>query len=566
MADGFRFQLSELIERPGDNPAISARFDFVGSRSLLDSLSQVSGTYANEQPISVTAFREDSGFKIRTFFDDFYNRFHIYPKTVAFGAISATVSSSVYVWNGYLSSASLTGIVISGTEDLYVEGPSLPSSFSALEAKEYNLVASQEGAVTLNALVEFSFSTGEELFVSATGTRAKISPVYPNWSSAFIIEYSFRTDIITTRSGREQRRAIRQTPRKRFQFEASPYGATWRTFLQTMALWQNNTIFLPEYPRSVALASPLYAESQTVVLVEDAPDWVVVGGSIILAHKEHHEVRIVQDVDGNVVTFTSASSYEFPAGSKLYYSVAGRLDASVSATRETNRVASVSVDFSVTPGSEEEEDYGTAGTTFKGRELFTVRPNWAAQPDVSFEWPRDVVDYDRGRTEIKTIIEFGTQTTTFTFVGRDFSGAEALRKLFCRMKGQQGEFYYPTWSPDIILKDTVDVGSRVLRIEGTDFATAFKDSTVFKAILIMKKDGTLLPRVVESIGTIDDLEGVDSTLVVTTAFDFALSEDTVRMICWLPVCRFASDSLTMEWLSSTVAQCQMSLKTLEDLS
>jgi hypothetical protein len=229
-------------------------------------------------------------------------------------------------------------------------------------------------------------------------------------------------------------------------------------------------------------------------------------------------------------------------------------------------VGSIRATFDVTPVSEPFVNPPVAPETFKGRELFMTRPNWGSQPSIDFKAIRDVVDFDRGKTAVFTPVAFQSRVSTYSYIGRDYDTAKAALDFFCRMLGQAKEFYMPTWEQDIIIKGTTSSGSTHIRVAGTSFATAYADSTVYKALTVFLLDGTIYHRIVADIYVVDDLIGQDSIISVTEAFPEILDANNVRMISWLPVWRHASDTLTVEWKTNSVAQYQMAMKMLEDLA
>lgn len=567
MADGFFFALSEQIERPDDLAVIRERATPVGARSLLDSTNfSYDAEFTNTQPVELVSDVDRGGFKFQSFFEDFYNRVHILPMFVDFGAVASLTSRPVVVWNAYFKTVDLTGIEIFNGDDLSVEGDTLPAEFLALGWKTYQIIAFEAGTININATISFEFDAPETVTISATGIRAKVAPIEPNWQQSLVLTYSFKTDMVQTRSGKEQRRALRQTPRKTLEFTGNPRGASLREFEIVMASWQNNVVIMPEYPRMIELAMEMAPGSNEATFIGTAPDWLVEDALVVLSNNGVYDTRNVLEVDGSIVTFTGVGFETWPVGTRIHPGLSCRFAESVTGTLLTNTKTSITASFDVTPVSEPSIDLPVAPETFNGRELFMTKPNWGSPPALDFKAIRDVVDFDRGKTAVFTPVAFQSRVNTYSYIGRDFDTAKAALEFFCRMLGQAREFYMPTWEKDIIIKGTTAAGSTHIRVAGTSFATAYADSTVYKALTVFLWDGTIYHRVVDDIYAVDDLIGQDSIVSVTEAFPELLDSDNVRMISWLPVWRHASDTLTVEWKTNSVAQYQMSMKMLEDLA
>lgn len=565
MADGFLFAFSGQIERPNDLAAIRTRSTPVGDRSLLVIDERDYGSATNTQPVELVSDRDRDGFKFQSFFEDYYNRIHIIPMFVDFGAVAAMVSRPIVIWNAYLRTVDLTGINIYNGEDLTVEGDTLPDEFLALGWDTFNIIALEKGTITINATISFTFNAPETVTISVSGVRAKVAPIEPNWSSDYTITYDFKTDMVSTRSGKEQRRALRSTPRKSLDFTGNPRGVSLREFEQVMASWQNNPVIMPEYPRFVQFTTELAAGLNEVV-VDSVPSWLVEDSLVVLSHDGRYDTRNISVIDDHTIRFTGVGYADWPIGTKIHPGLSGRFAASISGTLLTNTVSSIRAAFDVTPASEPVVALPSAVQTFNGRELHMVKPNWGTAPTLVFEAIRDEIDFDRGLTDVFAPVPFQTRVMTYAYIGRSLTEAQAALDFFCRMKGQAREFYMPTWESDIQLGNTIPGGSTHLRVKGTSFATAYAESTVYKALTIFLWDGTIHHRVVTGINTVDDLLGQDTIISVSEAFPESIEVDDVRMISWLPVWRLASDTLTVAWKTNSVAQYQMSMKILEDLA
>lgn len=391
----------------------------------------------------------------------------------------------------------------------------------------------------------------------------KLWTFLPNWRESYTVEREFRTDMTASRAGGEQRRALRSTPRKAVAYTTTVRAETMTALHQFLGGWQHQTIRLPDLFASVTTSG--LAGGATVLAVGSVPAWLTAGARVALRWKGALELREVQSVAGTTVTFTGSSTTTWPEGTMLLRTMKGTLAEELNATRPTNGVAELKVDFSVEPTSEP-LNAGTAGLTFNGRELVIKKPNWADAPSVTFSHPSETVDYGRGRISRITPVAFPTQIKQMTFIGRSAEEILAIEQLFDRMKGQRGEFYMPTWDHDLPPKVPALVGESVLRVAGRSLFEAFAGSTVYRAIAVFYRDGTYQVRRVQAIEAVTDDGGQDSGVRVTTPFTRAIDPLDVLMVCWLPVWRFATDILTTERLTSEVGRFKISVKTLEDLA
>lgn len=395
-----------------------------------------------------------------------------------------------------------------------------------------------------------------------------IWPFLPNWRrQPYLVSREYRTEIITSRSGREQRRAMRQTPRKRIEYLTGVKGDCLRDFDRQVVASQREGRTIPERVRFVTLPSGL-GSGATSVTIDPVPSWIAADAALMLVNGADQSVRTVASVVGTTVNFVESEAVIWPAGTRLHPALDGYLEATIPsqlmafAHRVWRGVVDVSVIFHVDPGSEPEEDAGSAAATLAGREVFLTRPNrWTPISLNRLQEGAQSVDYGFGRVRRFFPVEFSTRLWEGSYTGCDFDNADELRQFFARMKGKQGEFYMPTWQADLVPTAGLTSAGTTITVSGTETDSTFSSSTVFKAIAVRKLDGTWITRTVTNIAP----SGGNSEITVGAAWGEDVALGSIDMVSWLPVWRFASDILTMEWPRITVAETRMSFQMLENL-
>ncbi len=563
------------IPYPDNWDDLTERFDFVDYWQgffVEESFWIPLGTFANNLPVNLLPKENRAGdIEQYTFFDDYYNRIYFLPSRLDFGAITQPTPLTLIVWNAFLGPSDFQELTLINAQGVEVSGgQAAPYTFKPLETVVYTFTASASGPPDLNGTAVWDFDTpytdDDNYTLSLVGRRARVNPLHVNWKDSYTIEYSFKTEMITSRNGKEQRRSLRQTPRKVIQYTATPWRDVFRAFQELLAYWHNNVVIVGEMPRQVTLEQPLLADDLVAIVEDNDADWLIPGMPVVIENRQQAESRTIDSVVGTSISFNGPGIRDWDAGVKIHPALSGRLAASVSGKKHTDRVAEVSVSFEQTPASEIVLPVPNAPEIFNGREMFLTKFNWGDGVDMTWESEREVVDYGFGRIGVFTPYPFTSNIRKLTFVGRNYAQAKLLLDFFVRCQGQRGEFYMPTWEQDIIIYRDVPSNSSDLRILNTDFYTTYKDSTVYKAIMIRLRDGTKLFRRVQSVVVADDDIGLDSVITVDTSFVTGFTAADVLMISWMPVWRHATDNLSIEWLTNSVAQLQMSFKVLEDLS
>lgn len=524
-------------------------------------------SFVNPDPASQTY----GGFRQFAFLDDFYFRVYLIPQILDFGAIVATVTREVSVWNAYFDPVTLLSITPDVGDEVTVGAdPALPNTIPALTIRAWDFTTTTLGPPTLEESFTWTFDTGETFVLPVTGNRSVLWPFLPNFSSPFSVTIEYDTSIFTARNGREQRIAEREEPRVSFEFSIVANGEKRRRYRELMAYWQDRPFIVADISRNTRTTEIMLA-SDTTVEVEDAPTWagqedravVLVSGQ---GERQQIGLRVIESIDSNnVITFKDADAIDWPAGTKVYAGVVANLQDDKSMSRNTTNVFSGSVRFNVLPGTEFVETPPLASNTFNDRELFLFKPNWGASNEGEDIHMTEYVDYGVGRIARFSPISVPVMTWTQNFVGRDSDGIVELLDVFKRMKGRQGEFYMPTWEDDITAKTDLMVGSIGLRVEGLNTMTAYAEDESVRALMVELNDGTRIFRVIDEITEIEDVDGHDTLINLTETWDETIAVEDIGLICWVRCWRFATDDLTAEFFTDSVANLQMSMQTLEDL-
>jgi hypothetical protein len=138
----------------------------------------------------------------------------------------------------------------------------------------------------------------------------------------------------------------------------------------------------------------------------------------------------------------------------------------------------------------------------------------------------------------------------------------ALLNFFQRHKGMNREFFMTTWEDDVPFSSLSGGGLSIL-INGTSFGIAYKDSTVFRRIMIRYADGTISQHKVDYVEVLPDT--FSSVLRVVEPLPVTeITPQNVRGISWVLCARFASDRMDVDFLTSDKASISIPIQTLEN--
>jgi hypothetical protein len=386
---------------------------------------------------------------------------------------------------------------------------------------------------------------------------AILFPFPPDWGTSYKVTNTFQTEIIEARDYTEQRRALRFYPRRSIAFSPSEHGSDARYLRQLLTQWQQSEFVFPEMTRFGTLSVAATA-GDTAVTISPVPSWLIGAKTLVLGDPLTGEVISVDSVTGGYVALSAALVNNYAIGARIYLGLKGRIDQSLNRKALTNTAGQVDISFNADPGTFS-EDGGTAATIFNTRELLLTRPNWATQPTITHAGLLEDVDFGYGSVEHYQPTSWNRSTLQATYLARSADEADDMIQFFLRQKGQRGEFYCPTWEEDFDISIGAGATASYLDVPGTQFASLFSDRTIYGALVIFYKDGTYAARTVSGLTVVSG----NSRVALGSALSQAVNSGTTKQVCWLPVVRFAVDSLVMEWVTNEVAQWQISMVTVK---
>lgn len=422
----------------------------------------------------------------------------------------------------------------------------------------------------------------------------------PNWSENVTETYEFRTTVFTSYSGREQRVAERLTPHRTVSFSTLLWDDRLLAFKALMHSRGADSISIADPARYGAVLSIEASIGATDIVVESAP-WLTADMLLVLSDLDNSEfvggeeltsvgsfsIDYDEDFDtllsGVQIGITTPLTKVWPKGTVIRPAVSGRLNKTVTLSYVTDRVATSSITLEVNVPSGAPLMGSTSLGTFNSRPVLLASPNWAQPPSVTLSSGIEEVDYDRGIVKTFLPVEFYTKITQFNYADRSRDDIGVVLTLFNQMRGRQGEFYCPSWTTDMLPSGGIVSGSAYLTVVGSAVAETYALSTVETALAIKLIDGTWLFRKIISIIATDDpgpgafsldfdesfdmgSSGLFSKIEFDTVVGVDVAQSQIAMICWLNVCRFASDSLTIRWLNDDVGQAVVQIMALESLT
>ncbi len=379
--------------------------------------------------------------------------------------------------------------------------------------------------------------------------------------------FEFSTDIIESSNGTEQRRSRRGLPRRTVDFSAVVRDHHLRRISNALASGAAQDICIPDILRGLP-TSAAFTGGTAVAVPGASGKFTEVGEPVALVGAGETVFSTLANVSYSSVELADPVTRSFPLGARLCPLMQGRVGGSLGLSMLTDTVATADVRLMERPGTalkvdeitgelieftdEYSFEFGSPlpepATTLDGETLFDFRPNWRARPQLSYAQRYQTLDFGYGRTSHEAPITTPQYSITHTYLGKTAAEMSDLAAFFILMKGRRGAFRCPTGTSDMLLRpDNVITSSLVA--DGAEVGQTSQANPLRTAVRILMRDGTVYDRYVTGVSIANDR----STFSLRDSIPLSESSDVAK-VSWLPLCRFGSDAMSIEWLTDQVAQ------------
>lgn len=390
-----------------------------------------------------------------------------------------------------------------------------------------------------------------------SSTGPVILPTWANWKRPVKENFEFKTDILTSENGTEQRRATRSAPRRALEFRSEYVGEDRKAMLERALLAaQGRPLRIADPTNFVTLTQPMGEGATGAFFDGEVPKWAEVGVVVILAGPYYQEAHELGSVQKGGFNFKSGTLEAFPAGTRIHFAPVGWIDGALKEGRYLNTYGSIPLRFRVLPGEDKRKLTAPSWRAF-GEVVFPFKANWKKPPQLSQEWQSEMVGFSHGQVAHIATHDFMGRTMKADFLGLDREKSETLIDFFISMRGRQRSFRVPTYYPDM---HPVALSPGRLQVDEAGLKSRYGGFNGYDLLMLRTHHNhQAICKITDwqdnpDAGTSFDLEG--------GLVPGADSAEHYKYASWLQLSRFASDRLDIEWMTDTVARTSMSYQTI----
>lgn len=235
----------------------------------------------------------------------------------------------------------------------------------------------------------------------------KTLPVWnfePNWDKKFTENLAWLTDIMASRTGSEQRRAMRQWPRRQFEFDVDVQGGARSMFTSMISGHSTSTWYIPVWSEVDVVQNPLSIGTTTVTLFEPNRTQFVALGVAYLTDGNPFNFELVEVLSATSTTLTLAAGVtrNWSRGTLIYPVTEAHLTDVPDQSKSSSNVVSASVRFLETVPGRSRSPLATNPLTavYQGFPVLYMPPNDSKRLSMRLDNMTTISD---NKTSIQTI-------------------------------------------------------------------------------------------------------------------------------------------------------------------
>jgi len=362
-----------------------------------------------------------------------------------------------------------------------------------------------------------------------------------NWREPMSEKLGFLTNVLRASEGAEQRRILRDTPRRTYQGDfllVGPERTFWDLFINKLG---GGEVVAPLYWETVTLSSALSAGvSDRIDFDTTYREWTYhVGYLAILMGKTAMDYEVVEiaAVDAGGVDLAATVGRTWPVGTKLLPLRRAVLEQVGTLDHETAGVANVTAELRVI-GPNPWTPAADSSPTYTSLPVFLQEPNWVDSLGVQMTRDIDMLDAEVGLTYQvdATGRVLSGQAHRWFLPGRE--NLAEFRDLVYRHKGRAGSFWLPTFKADFRLVNSPGSGATQIEVENVGYLYTGGPTSGREYIAIKHSGGTILRKVTS---VVPGATSATEKLNLDAALGLALSPGLVHRISFVDVARFDTD-------------------------
>lgn len=497
---------------------------------------QQGGPMTNNLPISEVpatfAGRRQPGYA-----DDFLYRVHVAPLSFSLGNVAGITTRTLNVWNALAFDVTLSSITATNAEGATIGGHAAPPLlYGPLQERDYTLTVTQAGPAAINASWVFLFSLDGSREVRAFGTRAIAWTWAPDWGAGLTERIEFKTEVMRSFNGREQRRRLRRGARRVIESATLMTNDDRRRLEIALFGWGARSWAVPVWwdgQRTTALSN---AGATSVAVSTTDREFTVGGYGMFTSGYDISEIVEVVSFTSSSVAFLRPTGGTWPAGSMFFPAIIAQLDPSIPIERFTAEASVLRSRFTALDPAD------VSAGTLPLYLAYPVLDSRALLPSsLTANMSRVLEDLDNETATIFRDDNAGIPVLSqmFGWMATTRAAKQTVRALLYMLSGRFGAVWLPTFSSDIAVVANVAVSATLIDIRNQKYALFAVGAPGRNHIRVQRSNGTVS---YHKITGSTEISAAVERITISPHIGAALNVSDIAQISYMTLHRPAADS------------------------
>lgn len=477
-----------------------------------------------------------------------FNHLHAIPNVFSLGNLLSTQVRTYQLYNGYRTVAKqIYTITETGVEGFTITEPNRsPNVIRPKATVTVSVTISPIGPPTVSARVVYDFGSGETLVVTFTGARMIIMALEPQ--VPIHEELEWKTDIIESDGGPEQRIASRDVPRQRWIYDFLKDDDSMAFMENQIFNWAANVWANPVWTDYTEMTADISLGATSVPVTTTANrDFRAASDGTALAllfsSRDVCEVVQVSIVAGTTLTLSLGTLAAWPAGTLVVPMRTSRIAEPVTQQLWTDAYKTMRVAFS---SVQNQEDRSISGFTIY--KTFPVLEDnlvvFGGKYQGNYDIDQKLWDSVPARLTGKNLRRFPKfKQTGISLVANDRSEYLRIKRFLGYLRGKQKPFFMTTGRRDFGVRTTATSGATTIFVKTANFAIQVQQRDTRKYLAIKYANGLVDYRqILSSVNTV----GVGEDLTLDVAVTQNVSVANIERISYLLLVRMDQDVFQFE--------------------
>ena len=360
-----------------------------------------------------------------------------------------------------------------------------------------------------------------------------------NWSTPIIERLEWRTDVLLAYDGSEQRIALRQIPRRYFEFGFLVPTLLERQKLEAVIASNGSQSWdLPIWTDSTPCTSAISNGDVVVYADTVGRDFVAGGKALLLATNGNTLIINISTLTTTQLNLSSAAVGAWPLETAVIPLRTAYLEPSQQISRFTGSaiygvVRFLCDDISTWPTATE--------TEYRNYPVLTTPSNWSQDLTLDYQRKMQIVDFGVGGIYRDDESSLPVFIQSHHFVLDSCQKITDFRKFLYSRRGRLNALWIPTFMPDLTF---VALSSTTLDITNIDYTTLYNQTINRRDIRIELTNGNVYYR---SIVASTVISGTVERLTLDSVLGVSVTAADVEKISFMMFGRLDTDAIELAW-------------------